>query len=1266
MATHYRSIDAHLNTGGEQLDILGIGTDPDDQVTYMVCHTYTNNDCPSSDPIHIYAHNPTTNQWVFEGSIDHTRSVDISCVSVNGDTVVIGRTFANFGEDGIDIYRRGPAGVWTQEAAIRPADNFPGNQFGISVSIQGDYLAVGAAKDDPDDEIHAWEGKGSVYFYQRISGQWGFIEKITVSNGLQGDDFGSSVALSNSPSGLRLIVGAPDHSTDSADVNEAGAVYAFEYDFTQGTWQQTDMAVNTTDPFTSGDYGKFGIAFDGLNIAAIDFDELHVLQMDPATGLLTPIGTWASSAPLFNPIVVQHQIMVGDPDGSLSGAAGVPNVTHILIDATNNPTLTRLPAPLFVSPGDQYARSIASNGSVLLAGVPSLDLVGQNAGALWSQDLGSNTYPTRLITEGQANNLAKFGQAIVANDQWAFVAAPDYGNPCLQGATGSVRAYRLINGQWSQVQEISPPTLTTSHGFGHALAFDGIRLAVSMPQYSETGSSTHFGAVTIYEFDGSDWLPTQFITGPSTDQGFGSDVAIDASHLAIGLDSANSHGMVSMFEYDTVNSRFGFLTDINPTASSIGSKFGATISMHAGELFIADPFNASQTGSVDHYTFDPSSGTWSIDPSFQLPPLAPGARFGSAIVQSDDIALIGLPGDANLPGKVAIYPKTPQGFAQPTLIDAPPSATATGFGASIAIEDNQIIIGHDDPSSSKAHFMAYDGSTYQHLQTVSIPSGDAGALFGSQLAIGAETLFVGAPSELDALGQRSGKVHLYESEIRFTVSECDMAMQDDRVQWIQDDITNPSEWFAYSLEVDEGYAIVGTPYEQYSFIYNGITINGNNAGKATIYERTGLRTWTPVKFFRGGNFQDSPVGTVHSDWLGWSVDIEQNLAVAGGIQARNENDPVPTGSIRIYQRGPGGWSESGEVFPATINDPTPTPIREFGSAVDIDSTATFIAVGASNSAVGFTGTGAGFIVEQINGIWTPSEPLVAPNMNFADHMGKSAAVEEQWAAFGVVDDDTAGSGSGAIHLFKRSPAGSWSFHSTIVSPTGTQSSRFGSAIELSRSDLGLALVASAPSEVNGTTNSTGAGFIYVLDETTDQWNLIQRLDPEFVTSSVLYGKDISIDHNTIAVGAPSLRDSNGGQSVWTGGVEMYNLDPAAAIFVRKTTIRPQTNQWNSPNGWGNSIGLSGGTVFMGTELADNEMYDPATQNLNYGAVVAYDIICVPDCPADINNDGVVDFFDISLFLAAFGTGDPSADINADGIINFFDVSAFLTLYSAGC
>ncbi len=59
------------------------------------------------------------------------------------------------------------------------------------------------------------------------------------------------------------------------------------------------------------------------------------------------------------------------------------------------------------------------------------------------------------------------------------------------------------------------------------------------------------------------------------------------------------------------------------------------------------------------------------------------------------------------------------------------------------------------------------------------------------------------------------------------------------------------------------------------------------------------------------------------------------------------------------------------------------------------------------------------------------------------------------------------------------------------------------------------------------------------------------------------------------------------------------------------------------------------------------------------------------CPADLfppnNPDGVVNFFDLSEFLALYNQQDPAADFAAPfGVLNFFDLAAYLDAFNAGC
>lgn len=1261
-ATHYRSLDANLNIGNERLDILGIGTDPDDGVTYFVAKSNSTLNCPASDQLRVYVHNTASNEWEYEGSIDHGPAVNIGCFAIDGDTIAIGRTMGIFGAEGVNVYSRSSNGTWTEEADLFPSDSFAGNQFGISVSLNGDRLAVGAARDDPDDLIHAWEGQGSVYIYDRVNSSWALTDKVFVNDGEQGDDFGSSVAIRSMTNGWNMVVGAPDHSTDPGGINLAGAVYAIQNN--GSGWNQTDQAVATTDSFTSGRFGGAGIGFDGTIVAAVDATDLHLYEMG-SQGLLSPIDVVQTSEFLSDPVVVNRQVVIGDPDGAINASAG-PNVTMLSVDQALNVSTTTHVAPMEFALSDRFGASVAFNGGVFLAGVPSYNASGPNSGGIWSQTVVGNTYPTGLILEGLAQPMSGFGHSMDSTDEWAVIGMPNTVSQCVPGTTGSARIMHNTNGVWVLHRTIDPPSVDISHGYGHSVAIDSNWLAVSMPDYHRVGSRDYHGGVAMYEHDGFGWSIRHIIEGPATDEGFGDAIALSGEHLAIWSSDPNTIEKVSMYRLGASN-RFNLVNEILASGVTPLAQFGSILSLHHDTLLIGAPLNAGSDGMVICKVFNRLNNLWEDGPVIQSPPLVSGARFGAAISQTNDTVLIGLPGSLTDPGQVAVYSKTPQSFSLPIVVDRPTSVATKGFGASITLRGNQILIGHDDPAAIEAQFMSLNGSGIQHIQTILIPSRDPAAGFGNSVAIGAQTLFVGAPLDSMSPNGQEGMVHLYETDIRFTVPECDMDMMTDRIQWIEDDVPVSSEYFANSVEVDQGYAIAGSPYERHSFMYDGNTVNANNAGKVTIYERTGLRKWSPVAMFRGGHIDNPGYSNRHADWLGEAVDIEGSTAVAGAREAADEsNGNITSGSVRIYERGATGWSFTHEFFPEE-NSQTPfVPVRNFGSAVDLDSTATLLAVGARNSSIDVTGSGAGVVYERSGSTWIRSSLLTAPTPVVGAHLGDSITVEESWLAIGARDDNSIVFGSGVVHLYQRLSLGSWSYHSSLRSPIVASVSRFGTSVKISRSDLGLTLVVSAPDESDAGWAGHGRVYIYVLDETTMQWNLQQAVLPEILSSSIAYGTDLSIDHNTVAIGAPYLHETGGPPSLWTGGVELFNLNTTTGQFVRRTTIRPQQIHWGSNNRWGSSIGLSGGTVFLGTSQADGEMYNPADANLNYGAMTAHDIICVPECRADVNGDGVLDFFDISSFLGSYSSSDPIADFNQDGVLDFFDVSAFLSAFGAGC
>ncbi|PSL28060.1 T9SS type A sorting domain-containing protein [Dyadobacter jiangsuensis] len=123
-------------------------------------------------------------------------------------------------------------------AGTRAADDW----FGYSVSIHGDYAVVGAYREDEDMlEANTLSAAGAAYVFGKDQGgadNWGLVKKLTAAVRAANDNFGSSVSVN----GDYLIVGAPSESEDASEANSlslAGAAYIFKKDQGgTGNWGQ--------------------------------------------------------------------------------------------------------------------------------------------------------------------------------------------------------------------------------------------------------------------------------------------------------------------------------------------------------------------------------------------------------------------------------------------------------------------------------------------------------------------------------------------------------------------------------------------------------------------------------------------------------------------------------------------------------------------------------------------------------------------------------------------------------------------------------------------------------------------------------------------------------------------------------------------------------------------------------------------------------------------------------------------------------------------
>ena len=159
-------------------------------------------------------------------------------------------------------------GSWGEVQKIVAGDRQADDNFGISVSIDGNYAIVGAYGEDQDaSDLDYRSAAGSAYIFGRVDGSWNQLQKIVANDRQQGDSFGGSVAISEN----YAIIGASneDHdasgnsSSSSSDLDyrsAAGSAYIFEID-TDGSWNQLQKIVASDRE--DGDYFGIRVAISG-------------------------------------------------------------------------------------------------------------------------------------------------------------------------------------------------------------------------------------------------------------------------------------------------------------------------------------------------------------------------------------------------------------------------------------------------------------------------------------------------------------------------------------------------------------------------------------------------------------------------------------------------------------------------------------------------------------------------------------------------------------------------------------------------------------------------------------------------------------------------------------------------------------------------------------------------------------------------------------------------------------------------------------------
>ena len=378
-------------------------------------------------------------------------------VSVSGDTIVVG-AYAdddNGTNSGSAYVFVKPSGGWaeaTRTAKLTASDGATFDNFGRSVSVSGDTIAVGATSDDDNGS-----NSGSAYVFVKPSGGWADMTetaKLTASDGAAGDNFGDSVSVS----GDTIVVGA---ESDDDNGHHSGSAYVFV--MPNGGWaDMTETAKLTASDGAANDNFGESVSVSGDTIVAGAYGD--------------------------------------DDNGSLSGSA------YVFVRPSGGWSEATQTAKLTASDGtadDHFGISVSMSGDTIVVGASNTyDGTATGSAYVFEKPSGgwSDTTQTAKLTASDGAAEDNFGWSVSVSGDTVVVGAVDDDDN--GDGSGSAYVFEKPSGGWSdatQTAKLADIDGAADDDFGWSVSVSGDTIVVGAPYDDDNGTSS--GSAHVYMFE---------------------------------------------------------------------------------------------------------------------------------------------------------------------------------------------------------------------------------------------------------------------------------------------------------------------------------------------------------------------------------------------------------------------------------------------------------------------------------------------------------------------------------------------------------------------------------------------------------------------------------------------------------------------------------------------------------------------------------------------------------------------------------------------
>jgi hypothetical protein len=301
---------------------------------------------------------------------------------------------------------------------------------------------------------------------------------------------------------------------------------------------------------------------------------------------------------------------------------------------------------------------------------------------------------------------------------------------------------------------------------------------------------------------------------------------------------------------------------------------------------------------------------------------------------------------------------------------------------------------------------------------------------------------------------------------------------------------------------------------------------------------------------------------------------------------------------------------------AYIKASNPQAFDEFGEAVAVSNDT--IVVGArleDSNATGVDGdqlnnslsdSGAAYVFQRINGVWSQQAYLKASNTDAEDRFGAAVAISGDTIVVGAYLESSNSNGvnfgqgnnsansAGAAYVFVRNGT-TWTQQAYLKCLNTEANDLFGWSVAISGDTVvvGAYLEDSSANTVNGnmfdnSASAAGAAYVFVRNGVT--WSQQAYLKASNSEALDTFGWDVDISGDTIVV---SAEQEDSGSSGVNGEQTNNNAGQAgsAYVFVRNGTtwtqqayLKPSNN--TSFDFFGHSVAISGNTIVVGAPFED--------------------------------------------------------------------------------